>query len=90
MKNPNNLQKVSNITLLICFVFWTLAKIPNIAELTFFGAMYQLLVYPMIAITALNAVVALILWLKSGIKLFSIEYFSFLLSVATLIIMRFV
>lgn len=90
VNKDKNIITALYIIQLICFTFWIIAKIPTLQSLAFFNIVYQLLVFIMIALSIVLFVAFAFLWIKKQFKCFTTEYFALLLSIATLIIMRFV
>lgn len=94
MKLNNNLtvwDKIIGTTTILCFIFWILAKIPEMYDFIPFGIVYESvgwLISPII--TVLCSLYFLIKWVMNKFTLNKIYLYGFLLGLITLYIMRFI
>lgn len=83
------IDKTFSIMLLFCFVFWFLSK-TELMNFIFVAGLYEMGVFPMIALAVLCTFYFLVRWIMNKFTFKKIYFYGFLLSILTVLIMRFV
>ena len=82
-------DKIVAIAAILCFVFWFLSK-TDFSGSVLFGVVYEMGVFPMMALGIICTGYFLIKWIINKFTLNKIYLYGFLLGVLTLLIMRLV
>ncbi len=90
MRNNGTVDKIFILVLVLCLIFWIIAKIPIIWDFILFGVIYQLIWALMMLLTGICTIYFIIKWFLNRFSLRKIYLYGFLLGVITLLIMRFV
>ncbi|MBS7320374.1 MAG: hypothetical protein KIG55_02115 [Myroides sp.] len=94
MKKTSNLtqwDKITSALIILCFIFWVLAKIPKMHDFIPFGILYESGGWLIsLLITILLSVYFLIRWIVHKFTFNKIYLYGFLLALATLCIFRFI
>lgn len=86
-----DLDRIIFVVTILCFVFWILAKIPEMYDFIPFDIVYESVgwsISPLITILCTGYF--LIKWVKNKFSVSKIYIYGFLLGVITLLIMRFI
>jgi len=92
MSQPyNQLDKIVVNATILCFIFWVLAKIPIEWDFIPFGIVYEAGGWILTAFITIGcSLYFLVKWIRSKFTLSKMYVYCFMLSILTLVIMRFV
>ncbi len=91
LRQLSNLDKVSVVAVVFCFLFWILAKMTWFWDFDIlYGFFYEMGSLPTILFTCICPFYFLVKWIMNKFTFKKIYFYGFLLSILTVLIMRFV
>lgn len=82
-------DKIAAFLVFISLAFWSLSKLPQIANSAVFSVFYEMSWLYMIVITLVTTFYFLYKWINMNLKFKNVYFYGFVIGVLTLVIMRF-
>ncbi len=82
-------SKIILLSAAITFVFWLCSKLIDVYKFVFLGVVFEILWLPILALTFIIPLLSLALWVKTKFDFKSYYFYSFLISVLTILIFQF-
>ena len=82
-------DKIAAFLVFISLAFWSLSKLPQIANSAVFSVFYEMSWLYMIVITLVTTFYFLYKWINMNLTFKNIYFYGFVIGVLTLVIMRF-
>ena len=83
-------DKIAAFLVFISLAFWSLSKLPQIANSIVFSVFYEISWLYMIVITLVTTFYFLYKWINMNLTFKNIYFYGFVIGVLTLVIMRFI
>lgn len=84
--NTNTSKLIFIVSVVVC-LFWLVGQVMNVYHFTVVGAIFEILWFPMVVMTFLLPIMAVIFLIKEKFSLRSLYLYSFLIVAATVLIL---
>ena len=86
-QDPRTRKIVFLLSIIVC-LFWITGSLINVYRFAFVGAVYEILWIGIVALTLMIPIISLIIWIKEGFSLKSLYLVSFIIIVATVVLLQ--